>query len=80
MILKIGKGVPLNATFFVLLHLFKVVSFDFLCFLSLQSTRLLSEMDFTLRCNALNCRTQLTERAVVTTCRCEHPENMIAVN
>lgn len=25
-------------------------------------------MDFTLRCNALNCRVQLAERAVVTTC------------
>ena len=27
-------------------------------------------MDFTLRCNSLKCRKQLTERAVVTTCRC----------
>lgn len=26
-------------------------------------------MDFALRCNSLKCRTQLTERAVVTTCR-----------
>lgn len=26
-------------------------------------------MDFTLRCNSLKCRTQLAERAVVTTCR-----------
>ena len=26
-------------------------------------------MDFTLRCNSLRCRTPLTERAVVTTCR-----------
>ena len=29
-------------------------------------------MDFTLRCNSLKCRTQLTERAVVTTCRSVH--------
>lgn len=31
-------------------------------------------MDFTLRCNALNCRVQLAEQAVVTTCRCVYPE------
>ena len=27
-------------------------------------------MDFTFRCNSLKCRTQLNDRAVVTTCRC----------
>ena len=32
-------------------------------------------MDFTLRCNALNCRVQLSERAVVTTCRFVYPED-----
>lgn len=29
----------------------------------------LCQMDFVLRCNELKCRTQLHERAVVTTCR-----------
>jgi len=34
-------------------------------------------MDFTLRCNALKCRKQLTDQAVVTTCRCVAADNLL---
>lgn len=48
--------------------------FDFDCVLNINpiskdTPGFSRAMDFTLRCNSLKCRTQLTETAVVTTCR-----------
>lgn len=37
--------------------------------IDIASSRASNAMDFSLRCNSLKCRAQLTDRAVVTTCR-----------